>query len=235
MKKLNGVKKSGGIWRKSPTKRSKIIRGVCSALKEEYGTPRLGNPRDPTDDLVYVILSNRTLPGMSKKVYLELKKEFYPWSGILNKSKRYVEGILKPSGLSRIRSSQLRESIKKIQRHFGEGGLKALMGKRETEVLDFLTSLPGVSVKVAKCVMMYTLGFKVLPVDVHVFRISKRLGWTARTRADQCHDELEALVPACMRYSYHVDCVAHGRLICRSEKPLCARCCIASYCKYAKR
>ncbi len=96
------------------------------------------------------------------------------------------------------------------------------------ETGELLVSLPGVSEKVAKCIMMYTLNHRVLPVDVHVHRVVSRLGWTKRKRADQCHQELESLVPPRWRYAFHVGCVLHGRAVCRAQKPLCGNCSIAT-------
>ena len=47
--------------------------------------------------------------------------------------------------------------------------------------------------KVSRCVMVYTMGFEVLPVDAHMHRVAKRLGWTKIDRPEKSHDELEAL------------------------------------------
>ncbi|HAH68278.1 MAG TPA: DNA lyase, partial [Synergistaceae bacterium] len=42
---------------------------------------------------------------------------------------------------------------------------------------EFLVSLPGVGVKTAACVLVFDLGVPAFPVDTHVARISRRLGW----------------------------------------------------------
>ena len=95
-----------------------------------------------------------------------------------------------------------------------------------------LITLPGVSDKVAKCVMMYTMGKQVLPVDAHVHRVTRRLGWTSRKRADQTHEELEALIRPEQRYNFHVNCIQHGRLICIPHTPICNICPVNQYCEY---
>jgi endonuclease III len=51
----------------------------------------------------------------------------------------------------------------------------------DDEAMDYLLSLPGVGVKTAKCVLMYSLGRAVLPIDIHVLRVAKRLGWCRST------------------------------------------------------
>jgi endonuclease III len=229
------VKQSGGIWKKSQPLRSEIVNRVCGALRRTYGAPRLGNPRDPLDDLVYVILSNKTGPRISVKTYEELRRRYRSWAQLLEAPISEMRSVLRPAGLSAIKSNQLRAALRSIKSRFGSCDLRPLrrLPTRETE--EFLVSLPGVSEKVAKCIMMYTLNAEVLPVDVHVHRIARRLGWTTRKRADQCHEELESLVPPKLRYAFHVDCVLHGRKICRPHEPLCRECCVRQSCEYFKQ
>jgi len=229
------VKKTGAIWRKPQASRARVVKRVCERLCSTYGMPRLGNPRDPLDDLVYIVVSNKTSPEMARLTYRRLKASYDPWDGAVEAGGELLRSILKPAGLSRVKASQLRAAFRKIRKDFGKCDLRALRQKSAPEAHAYLVGLPGVSDKVAKCVMLYTMGARVLPVDAHVHRIATRLGWTARKRADQCHEELECLVPPDRRYALHVDCVLHGREICRPENPACEDCCINRYCEYFKR
>jgi endonuclease III len=171
---------------------------------------------------------------MARRVYAELKRHFSSWDEVLTAKRSTLAGLLHPAGLAKVKSRQIRGALEKLSRDFGRCTMKPLRALPEPDVAGYLTSLPGVSEKVAKCVMMYTMGFQVLPVDVHVHRISVRLGWTARKRADQSHEELEALVPAIRRYAFHVDCIEHGRTTCTPSRPACGRCPIAKWCEYFK-
>jgi endonuclease III len=99
----------------------------------------------------------------------------------------------------------------------------------------FLTSLPGVGRKVAKCVLMYSLGRPVLTVDVHVHRIAGRVGLTVKRRPDTSQDLIEAAVPPNLRYGFHVNAVAHGRKVCTPRNPKCGRCIISVWCDYFHR
>jgi endonuclease III len=169
---------------------------------------------------------------MAQRTYERLKERFATWDDAT--SSRAVRTILHPAGLATIKSKQIRSALNRIQTDFGTCDLSALRKVSEDDAQHYLTALPGVSQKVAKCVMMYTLGFHVLPVDTHVHRVTKRLGWTKKNRADQCHEELEELVRPKLRYTFHVDCIAHGRAICRPSDPLCAQCPIKRYCAHFK-
>jgi endonuclease III len=224
--------RSGAIWKESPNNRSQTVRRVCELLEAVYGRPRLGNPRDPVDDLMYVILSNKTSPATAGSVYGELKRLFRHWDDLLGQDSRHLRRVLAPAGLFRVRARQIRAALLKIRKDFGRCDLNRLRDWRCEDAHAYLTSLPGVSDKVARCVMMYTLKAEVLPVDAHVHRIAVRLGWTARKRADQCHAELEAIVPPRRRYAFHVDCLIHGREMCRPINPSCENCTIRRYCRY---
>lgn len=224
--------KTGAIWLKPVRVRAQAVRRVCEALGATYGKPRLGNPQKPLDDLIYIVVSNKTTPEMARQVYGEIRRRLPSWDDVLTARPRVLRSILRPAGLATVKSSQIRAALHRIRRDFGKCDLAGLRGRPEHETHDYLMSLPGVSDKVAKCVMMFTMDADVLPVDSHVHRIAKRLGWTARRRLDQCQDELAALVPPRRRYAFHVDCIAHGREVCRPATPACEACCIRRYCEY---
>ncbi len=226
------IKKTGAIWHKPPRSRERIVRGVCKALRQKYGSPRLGNPSDPLEDLLYIVLSNKTAPPTARNTFARLRKRFPRWEDILEAPIVKLRTLLRPAGLSLVKSRHIRAALRAIKRRFGRYDLTLLKQWQPAEAERFLVGLPGVSKKVAKCVMMYTLGMRVLPVDSHVHRVAVRLGWTNRKRADQCHEELEALVAPALRNNFHVCCIAHGRKLCRPTKPLCHQCGIRRYCAF---
>lgn len=226
------MRKTGAIWNEPDEVRDQIVRQVCVALEATYQQPRLGNPEAPLDDLVYIILSNRTAPTVAQRTYESVKREFPTWNEALNSPVSRLQELLQLAGLAKKKSQQIWATLQQIESDFGSCDLGSLQEKPTAEIQEYLVSLPGVSEKVAKCVMMYTMEADVLPVDTHIHRISKRLGWTARKRLDQCHDELEALIPPERRFAFHVDCILHGRMVCRPRNPSCDRCCIKDHCSY---
>lgn len=226
------LRESGLIWLRSPWIRAYLVGQVCEALEEYYGRLRLGNPEEPVDDLVFVILSNKTAPEIAKRVYSSLRNRFSSWDDLLAAPMKDLYALLQPAGLATVKTQQIRAALERIENDFGSFNLEGLKRKPQDEIESYLVSLPGVSEKVAKCVMMYTMGVDVLPVDAHVHRIARRLGWTSRKRADQCHGELEALVPPSRRFAFHVDCILHGRSMCRPRNPACDLCCITRYCSF---
>ena len=209
-----------------------VVPAVVGELSERYGLPRHGNPHRALDDLFYILLSNRTTAESAHRTYRALRRVYRSWGDIRPREAGRLRALLQPAGLANIRAAQIIGIVEALRAQFGSVTLAPLKDWTESDVEAFLTDLPGVSTKVAKCVMMYTLGFSVLPVDTHVHRIAVRLGWTTRKRADQCHEELESLVPPSLRYSFHVSCLAHGRAVCRPTDPRCDVCAVRRFCDY---
>jgi endonuclease III len=228
------LKKTGSIWLRTEDERSEIVEEVCKSLLYFYGTSRLGNPKDPVSDLVFIIISNKTTPEMARLIYKRLRSQFVNWEYLIAvpSNQKKLRTLIRPAGLSRVKSKQIWYALNKIRRDFGRCSLQKLKKMGDVDVHEYLIGLRGVSDKVAKCVMMYTMGRQVLPVDAHVHRVARRLGWTSRKRADQSHEELEALVAPSYRYNYHVNCIQHGRIICLPQVPLCDICPIKRFCEY---
>lgn len=221
---------TGAIWLQPASTRTHIVNRVCAMLEHEYGSPRLGNPDDSLDDLIFIMLSNRTSSAAAIATYVLLKQKFPSWEHLLQAPPARLRKILKPIGLAHKRTHHILSALWRIKCDVGSCDLSFLHQLDDKSVHAFLVSLPGVSDKISKCVMMYTLGRQVLPVDTHVHRVSRRLGWINRKRADQCHKELESLIPPPLRYGFHVACIMHGRTVCRAARPLCDKCIIRHDC-----
>ena len=211
------------------------VEGVCEALDREYGSPRHGNKNNPLDELVYIILSNRTQPGIVRAVYRRLRRRFPSWNLIDALAAGDVGAILRPAGLGKLKAGQIVGIVLRLKQIFGRATLAPLRQMSDEAAESFLKGLPGVSAKVAKCVLMYSLGRSVLPVDVHVHRVAARLGLRTKKRPDTSQDLIEAAVPRPLRYGFHVNSVAHGRAVCQSGSPGCGRCCIRVYCALGRR
>lgn len=213
--------------------RTRIVR-CCGLLARRYANPRHGNKQNPLDELVYITLSTRTSESVFRRIYRDLKKAFPSWDDVDGRRIGEVHRILSPGGLSALKAYQLLGIFSGLRREFGRATLAPLKALTNEEAERFLTSLPGVGKKIAKCVLMYSLGRHVLPVDVHTHRVAVRLGLQAKHRPDTSQDLIEAQVPPQLRYGFHVNAVAHGRTVCLPSKPLCAVCVLRQYCPYPK-
>jgi endonuclease-3 len=113
-----------------------------------------------------------------------------------------------------------------------------LIDQYSSEVPDdfaCLIGLPGVGRKTANVFLNTVFGAAVIPVDTHVFRVSKRLGIAKSNSVLGVERELMEKVP--VQYLSRVSnwFVLHGRYICKARKPLCNQCMIKDYCEYYKK
>ena len=97
--------------------------------------------------------------------------------------------------------------------------------------IDALMSLPGVGRKTANVVASITWQEPVIAVDTHVFRVSRRLGLSRGTTPRAVELDLEKHIPEELRPVAHHWLILHGRYICTAQKPKCASCPLAHWCK----
>lgn len=211
------------------------IHRINNILEKEYRSPRHGNKSNPVDEVIYIILSQRTNEKCYQRNFRELKKRFKNMESIPQSSAARVARVIYRGGMSDIKAPRIISVMKKIKKDFGRISLNELKKWSGEDALNYLRKLPGIGEKSAYCIMMYSLGFKVFPADVHTIRICNRLGLiNEKSNHKKAQKVLARVIPEDMRYSFHVNLVAHGRKICKENNPLCSECSIKRYCKYVK-
>jgi endonuclease-3 len=93
-----------------------------------------------------------------------------------------------------------------------------------------LAALPGVGPKTAGVVTVHLGGEPAFPVDTHVKRLSRRLGFTKQEDPSRIEEDLQALVPSELWGKGHQLLVWHGRRICFARSPACERCVVRELC-----
>jgi endonuclease III len=191
----------------------------------EPGTPPLGNQADPLDELLFIILTTMTQYGPAE-VFADLKARFPSWGCLLNSgAEAKLREVIVRCGLVNQKAPQMIEIAHRLKEDFGQVTLDPLRDMSDADAEAYLCSLPRVGKKVARCVMMYSLGRSVLPVDAHVLRVAKRIGllppgipWA------RAHDAIHDIVPEQYRFDLHVGLVNHGRQVCLHKNPKCHSC-----------
>ena len=218
---------SGAVGKK------KKVAKVLTRLRDAYGSPNLGNYPDPVDELFFIILSQRTTGPSYERVFRQFKEIVSDWETLPERGVPWVREVISRAGLGHQKAKHMVGVARRLRKEFGRVTLEPLRDRPDAEVQEFLTSLPGVGVKTAKCVMLFSLDRRVLPVDAHVARVAERVGLVdpsaSKTRT---HEVLEAVVPGASRHDFHVNVVAHGRAVCRANGPDCENCRIRFHCRY---
>lgn len=208
------------------------IRQVHDKLARAYGpVPRLRRER-PLDSLIGTILSQNTSDVNSDRSFRSLRRAFPSWELVEQARPADIARAIRVGGLSRVKSVVIRNVLRTLREREGRLTLCRLGSLTDDEAIEYLVSLPGVGIKTAACVLLFSLGRPVFPVDTHVFRTTRRLGWLDQgVRIEDATRRLQPLIPPRLRLPLHLYLVWHGRRTCRARNPRCPECPVVRYCK----
>jgi endonuclease-3 len=187
------------------------------------------------EELILTILSQNTSDVNSGRAFEALRARYPTWEDLAAANDRELADVIRPGGLANTKAPRILSILAEIaERQEGSLDLAWMRDASTPQVEVFLTSLPGVGPKTAACVLAFSLGRPALPVDTHVYRVAKRLGFfDGRTDAAKAHRVLEDAVPTRLRVEMHVGMIRLGREICRPARPLCEICPLQDLCPTA--
>jgi len=211
------------------------VREIFRRLKQRFGP--LDPPRrlDPLEELILTVLSQNTSDVNRDRAYGAMRVRFPTWEALADADPTELATSIRPGGLANIKAPRLLAILREIgEREGGRLDLAWMRGATSDRVSEYLTTLPGVGPKTAACVLAFALGRPALPVDTHVHRVARRLGFVdERTDAARAHQVMEELVPARLRVRMHVGLIRLGRTICRAGRPMCGVCPLQDLCPTA--
>jgi endonuclease-3 len=208
-----------------------MVRAVRRALERAYGKPPAQSRCDPLDGLIGTILSQNTTSGNASAAFAELRRRCPTWEACLQAQTRTIREAIRSAGLAEQRAPRIRQILQQLHDERGEVSLDFVHDLPVAGAREYLQSLPGVGPKTASCVLLFSCRRRVFPVDTHVARITRRLGWVAeQATPEQIQEQLEPRIPANLRYSLHVNMIAHGRTLCRPRDPRCDDCPLLRLC-----
>ncbi|OAV91022.1 hypothetical protein PTTG_04793 [Puccinia triticina 1-1 BBBD Race 1] len=188
-----------------------------------------GEVGEVLDGLVRTILSQHTSQSNSIRSKQALDEHFGTgnYHAIRLASVSAITAILQNArvGLAAKKSSTIHALLNHIYLNLNpELSLEFLRCLSDSEAMEILTSFKGVGAKTASCVMLFCLGRNFFPVDTHVFRITKALGWLppSATR-ESAFKHLDQAVPDQLKYALHILLFQHAQkcLVCKhiASKP----------------
>jgi endonuclease-3 len=94
--------------------------------------------------------------------------------------------------------------------------------------------LPGVGRKTANVVTSVVEQQPNMPVDTHIFRVSKRIGLASQTANTPLAVEKELVknIPEELIHKAHHWLILHGRYICVARNPKCEQCGVRPACRF---
>ena len=179
----------------------------------------------PFSILIGTILSARTKDEATAKAVKALFSKYKNPKELSNAKIKDVEKIIKSIGFFHVKSKRIIEVAQIIHIKYKD---------KVPDDLDVLVQLPGVGRKTANCVLVYAFDKPAIPVDIHVHRISNRLGLVDTKNPEETEQELMKKI----KKKYWIDIndtfVMYGQNICKPISPMCDVCKIKKSCKYYK-
>lgn len=224
-----GAEEPGGVQARRHDQRK--VRRIVDLLEEVWGVPQLHRPRpSPMDSLVATILSQHTSDRNSSRAFGELKRRFPRWDGLARSTPAAVARAIRAGGLAQQKARRILKIVRALDGHFERRSIERLPS---AQLMTSLCGLDGVGVKTAACVLLFSLGRDVFPVDVHVHRVLSRVGLAAGSRSpEETFRRMSHVVPPGKAYSLHLHLVRVGRTVCRPNMPRCGACPLRSLCAY---
>lgn len=208
---------------------------VRKLLRRRFGRLKLKTEKDPIGELVKTILSQNTSDVTSFRAFDNLKKRFRNWKSLIKADVSAIRREIKIAGLSNIKAPRIKEALNEIVRRRGSLELDFLERLSTQEGYVFLRSIKGVGPKTAAIVLLFSFNRPVMPVDTHIFRVMKRLGFIGeKITREKAQEYLTAVSPEGAIKEFHVHLIMHGRRICTARDPKCPACDLKRLCKYYK-
>jgi endonuclease-3 len=207
---------------------------VAQRLTEYYGEAPFSS-KDPMSMLVDILLSHRTRDEQTAAAYDNLLKRFGSWEAVRDAPTEEVQDAIANVNWPEVKAPRLQAIMRQITEERGNLDLNFLCELPVEEAAAWLNRFEGVGPKTTACVLLFSCKLPLLPVDVHVHRVSGRLGLIGKkVTADNAHSLLQVLLPQDARtiYNFHKGLLRLGQRICVFERPRCAKCPITDLCDY---
>jgi endonuclease III len=171
--------------------------------------------------VVAVLLSAQCTDKMVNQVTPLLFKTLGDFSALAEADIVVLEELLRSINYYKTKAKHLQELGKKVVTKYN--------GKLPL-THDELIDLPGVGRKTANVVLSELGVAHTFPVDTHVYRVSRRLGFTAGKSPIKVEEDLMKLFQPEMWRPLHHWLILHGRRVCKAQTPQCEKCKLSKWC-----
>jgi endonuclease III len=213
------------------------LRDVARRLEARYGRPDPGaHAIDPVRNLVLTILSQNTTDRNRDRAFASLMERFSTLPRLAAAKPEAVETAIRTGGLAKAKAKAILSALSRMKREHGAYTLEHLREMPLSEARAEMTSFPGVGVKTANVLLLFSFGKEAFPVDTHILRVSKRLGLVPDS-ADLARAALllEPHVPPGEHVPLHLNLIRLGREVCFPRNPPHGECPLLPVCPEGMR
>lgn len=204
------------------------IPAVNRVLKREYEKRRAPvielisvQTRNPFRVLVATILSSRTKDETTADVCRRLFDAVKSPGDLRRKTIRQIEKLIFPVGFYHTKAKHLKALPDVLDAKF-DGHIP--------DTIEELCELPGVGRKTANLVVVRAFDKPGICVDVHVHRISNRLGLLKTDTPLETEMTLREILPRRYWKGWNAYQVSYGQTVCTPRNPHCDACPIRKHC-----
>jgi endonuclease-3 len=206
-----------------PAVTEQSVRAVLDTLAATYhgrGSVELG---DPYKVLVATVISARTREEQTTAVSNRVFARYPDAASLARADEDELFALMEGSQYREAKTPRLiAMATILVEKH----------GGKVPDDIDALLELPGVGRKTANCVLIYAFNRPALCVDIHMHRITNRLGWVNTRNPQGTEGALEHVMPRdCWAGSNRLF-LQHGRAICTPGTPRCSVCPVREWCGY---
>ncbi|KAG9449636.1 hypothetical protein H6P81_009601 [Aristolochia fimbriata] len=213
---FHGFPQQFAKYQKKPHSSSEACDEVSDQPKNgetELLVTSLGDRRESVlDGLISTLLSQNTTDSNSSKAFVSLKSTFPTWEDVLAADSKCVENAIRCGGLAATKASCIKTILKSLLEKKGKICLEYLRDMSVNEIKDELCSFKGIGPKTVACVLMFHLQQDDFPVDTHVFRIAKAMGWVpVGADREKAYHHLNRRIPNELKFDLNCLLVTHGK------------------------
>jgi endonuclease-3 len=177
--------------------------------------------QDPFIVLIACILSLRTNDKTTYPATMRMLKLGKTPKDFLNVDLKDLEEAIYPVGFYKNKAQQILDIAYELHHNYND-----VVPNEIEELIKF----KGVGRKTANLVLAKGYNLPSICVDVHVHRISNRLGIVQTKTPDETELALRKILPKKYWIDFNTLLVTHGQNICKPQKPLCERCSVSDFC-----
>ncbi|MFI5237134.1 MAG: endonuclease III domain-containing protein [Ignavibacteriales bacterium] len=211
----------------------KEINKINSKLLKYFGIPkRKKRLPSPIDTLIATILSQNTNDKNSYQAYQNLKQKYKSVNELSIASRIEIEKLIKVAGLGKQKSAAIKNFLSTLKKWDHKLNLQHIKKIHNDEILNMLTSIKGIGIKTASCVLLFSLDRNVCPVDTHVHRTLNRIGIVKTSTPDKTFENIKHNLPNGIAHQFHTNLIKLGRGFCKPVKPQCTICPLIDDCSF---
>jgi len=209
------------------------ISEIILLLKKEFpGKDPKPAKSDQLDVLIATMLSQNTTDKTSYRAFMNIKNDIGDWTAVLKAPLNKLKNAIRVCGLAEQKTGNIKSLLNTLRKEKGALSLNYLKKLSDDDIYNDLLRYKGIGYKTITCLLAFSLGRDVFPVDTHVHRLVNRLGITKASTADKTFEQVKDLIPKGKKFLLHTLLIRFGRKVCKAKNPLCGSCVLFDICEY---